>query len=274
MANEADNTLETTTLDSAAEATLNSGSLTTSLDTVADPGALDAALAANNAGADVNFIQYTINFMHDGGTYMYVILIFFVIGLAFALERFIYLSKTRSSNQKTWNELFPVLSQGKFKQALEIAKASESAIARIVVYGLSRSAYARRTEDVELAMEEGLMEVIPRLEARTPYIAMLANIVTLLGLLGTIVGLISAFNAVANADPSEKANLLSASISVAMNTTAFGLIAAIPLLLMFTYLQAKTGEIVDSLEMATVKFMNIFRQAQANAENKKDSTSA
>lgn len=205
---------------------------------------------------------------------MYVILLVFVVGLAITLERYIYLSKTRSSNQKTWNDLFPVLSQGKFKQALEVAKTADSALARIVVYGLSRSAYARRTEDIELAMEEGLMEVIPRLEARTAYIAMLANIATLLGLLGTIVGLISAFDAVANADPSEKANLLSSSISVAMNTTAFGLIAAIPLLLMFTYLQAKTLEIVDSLEMATVKFMNIFRQAQANAENKKDSASS
>ena len=272
MANEANNALETTSL--VETTSTDNGALTTSLDTMADPGALDAALAASQSPGELNFFQIAINFMHDGGTFMYIILLFLVVGLAFVLERYIYLTRMRSKNQKTWNELFPVLSQGKFKQALEIAKTGDSAIARIVVYGLSRSAYARRSEDVELAMEEGLMEVIPRLEARTPYIATLANIVTLLGLLGTIIGLIQAFTAVANADPAEKANLLSASISIAMNTTAFGLMAAIPLLLLFTFLQAKTVEIVDSLEMASVKFMNIFRQAQANAENKKDSASA
>jgi biopolymer transport protein ExbB/TolQ len=105
-------------------------------------------------------------------------------------------------------------------------------------------------------MEESMMEVVPRLEKRTHYLSSFANIATLLGLLGTIIGLIQAFQAVANANPAEKADLLSASISVAMNTTAFGLIVAIPLLLLHSVLQSKTTEIVDSLEMASVKFLN------------------
>ncbi len=261
MANEA-TTLETTNT-----------TLQTSLDAVADPAALETALnAAPAAGPGV--FETVINFMQDGGSFMYIILLVLVVGFGFVVERTIYLSRTRSKNQKVWNELFPVLTQGKFKQALEVAKNDDSAVSRMIVYGLSRSAYSRRTEDIELALEEGLMEVIPRLEARTPYIAMLANIATLLGLLGTIMGLIQAFTAVANADPAEKAALLSSSISIAMNTTAFGLIAAIPMLLMFAWLQARTGEIVDSLEMTSVKFLNIFRQAQANAENKKESSAA
>ena len=99
---------------------------------------------------------------------------------------------------------------------------------------------------------------MPRLEKRTNYLATLANIATLLGLLGTIIGLIAAFTAVANADPSEKATMLSSSISVAMNTTAFGLISAIPLLLAYSMLQNKTNEIIDSLEMAGVKFLNLI----------------
>lgn len=110
------------------------------------------------------------------------------------------------------------------------------------------------------------MEAIPSLERRTNYIATYANIATLLGLLGTIMGLITAFTAVASADPSQKADLLSASISVAMNTTAFGLMAAIPLLLMFTYLQSKTNQLIDSMEMASVKFLNVFRQAQSQSQ--------
>jgi biopolymer transport protein ExbB/TolQ len=101
-----------------------------------------------------------------------------------------------------------------------------------------------------------MMEVVPKLEKRTHYLASFANIATLLGLLGTIIGLIQAFQAVSNASPAERADLLSASISVAMNTTAFGLIVAIPLLLVHSVLQSKTTSIVDSLEMASVKFLN------------------
>jgi biopolymer transport protein ExbB len=117
-------------------------------------------------------------------------------------------------------------------------------------------------------MEESMMEIIPQLEKRTAYVALGANIATLLGLLGTIIGLIQAFTAVANANPAEKADLLSASISVAMNTTAFGLVVAIPLLVTHSVLTAKTGEIVDSLEMVSVKALNVIstlakRQVQA-----------
>ena len=124
--------------------------------------------------------------------------------------------------------------------------------------GLSLQGAVRRREDIEIAMEESMMEIVPRLEKRTPYVALASSISTLLGLLGTIMGLIQAFTAVANANPAEKADLLSASISVAMNTTAFGLMVAIPLLIVHAVLTSKTGDIVDSLEMATVKALNVF----------------
>jgi biopolymer transport protein ExbB len=131
-----------------------------------------------------------------------------------------------------------------------------------MTYGLNRVRSARRREDVEQAMEESLMEVMPRLEKRTHYLATFANIATLLGLLGTIIGLINAFTAVSNANPAEKADMLSASISVAMNTTAFGLMVAIPLLLVHTVLQSKTTAIIDSLEMASVKFLNAITEGR------------
>jgi biopolymer transport protein ExbB len=132
--------------------------------------------------------------------------------------------------------------------------------------GLARHSAARRREDVEIAMEEAMMDIIPQLEKRTPYVALLSNIATLLGLLGTIMGLIEAFTAVANANPAEKADLLSASISVAMNTTAFGLMAAIPMLLMHAKLTSTTGQIVDSLEMASVKALNSIATYQQPRE--------
>jgi biopolymer transport protein ExbB len=112
-------------------------------------------------------------------------------------------------------------------------------------------------------MEEGMMEIIPQLEKRTGYIALFANVATLLGLLGTIIGLIRAFNAVAQANPADKAELLSASISIAMNTTAFGLMVAVPLLIAHAYLNSKTGQIIDSLEMASVKTLNIIVSSAA-----------
>src|SRR3989337_2879044 len=105
-------------------------------------------------------------------------------------------------------------------------------------------------------MEESMMEIIPQLEKRTPYVGLLSNIATLLGLLGTIMGLIEAFTAVADANPAEKADLLSASISVAMNTTAFGLIVAIPLAVAHAVLAQQTGQIVAALETASVKTLN------------------
>jgi biopolymer transport protein ExbB/TolQ len=123
-------------------------------------------------------------------------------------------------------------------------------------YGISRVATARRRDDIEKAMEESLIEVIPRLEKRTHYLATLANIGMLMGLLGTVIGLINAFASVASVNPAEKAAMLSASISVAMNNTASGLGVAITLLLAHMYLETKTTELVDSLEVASMKFLN------------------
>ncbi|KZZ62079.1 MotA/TolQ/ExbB proton channel family protein, partial [Oleiphilus sp. HI0123] len=154
--------------------------------------------------------------------------------------------------------LLPILRKRDYPKALKFANDSQAAIAAIMGAGLSRLLNNANRDEIEFAMEEGLMETLPRLEKRTQYLATLANVSTLLGLLGTIIGLIAAFTAVANADPAEKASLLSQSISVAMNTTAFGLMAAIPLLLCHAVLQTKTNEIVDSFEMAGVKLLNMI----------------
>jgi biopolymer transport protein ExbB len=189
---------------------------------------------------------------------MYPILIVFAVGIAIAIERYFTLTQVRRRNQEMWGKLQPALANGDFEKAREMAGTDDSTVSRLLAMGLARQGAVRRREDIEIAMEESMMEIIPQLEKRTAYIALGASIATLLGLLGTIIGLIQAFTAVANANPAEKADLLSASISVAMNTTAFGLIAAIPLLVTHSVLTAKTGEIVDSLEMASVKALNVI----------------
>jgi len=205
-----------------------------------------------------------IKFFQDGGWHMLPIALAFAAGLAIAIERWIFLARERSRNTSVWQALLPALNAGDFKRANDIAQQSNAALGKMIGYGMSR--IGRRAEDLELALEEGLMEIMPKLEKRTGYLSMLANVATLLGLLGTIMGLIDAFGAVATAAASEKAALLSAAIAVAMNATAFGLVAAIPLLLFSTYLQSQTSEIVDSLEMAAVKFSNFVRKVQVEKE--------
>ncbi len=208
----------------------------------------------------MEFIESIVRFFQTGGAFMYPILVVFAIGMAIAIERYIKLANVRRANRKVWDEVHPMLEEGDFDKAREIIADDNSTIARLLNMGLARQGSVRRRDDIEIAMEESMMEIIPQLEKRTPYVALFSNISTLLGLLGTIMGLIEAFTAVANANPAEKADLLSASISVAMNTTAFGLMAGIPLLITHALLTAKTGEIVDSLEMASVKTLNIISE--------------
>ena len=206
-----------------------------------------------------------VRFLQEGGVFMYPIAVIMVIGLGLAIERMISLAKERSGNRRDFDALYPMLKKRDLRTALKYANGSDTHIANIFSQGIQRTFSAQKREDVEYTLEEGIMEAIPQLEKRTPYIATLANISTLLGLLGTIMGLIAAFTAVANAAPADKAALLSQSISVAMNTTAFGLMGAIPLLLLHSYLQTKTSEIVDSIGMSGVKFLNAITEKKAGS---------
>lgn len=208
-----------------------------------------------------------VRFFQQGGLFMYPIALVLLLGLAISLERFIYLAGVRRRNRRAFDQgILPLMQKGDYRGALKAANQTAAAIGTMISAGLGRLLNNHSREDIEYAMEEGLMEVLPRLEKRTQYLATLANVSTLLGLLGTIIGLIAAFTAVANADPAEKASLLSQSISVAMNTTAFGLMSAIPLLLFHAWLQTRTNEIVDSFEMAGVKFLNIVAEQPGTPE--------
>ena len=203
-------------------------------------------------------INAFIEFFQTGGVFMYPILLVFAFGFSIAVERYLKLNIVRRENRNMWDKLHPVLEEGDFETARTMTEESNSTISRLLSAGLESQGAVRHRDDIEITMEETMMEIIPQLEKRTPYVALCSNISTLLGLLGTIMGLIAAFTAVANANPAEKADLLSASISVAMNTTAFGLMVGIPLLIIYVVLNAKTGEIVNSLEMASVKTLSLI----------------
>jgi biopolymer transport protein ExbB/TolQ len=199
-----------------------------------------------------------LRFFQSGGVFMYPIILILAIGIAIFIERYIYLSIVSVRNRRIWKRVLPLVEAGKYDNAWEVVVRSNAAMSKILGYGLQRARSEASGEQVQMAMEEGMLEFVPRLEKRTPYLATFANIATLLGLLGTIMGLIDAFSAVSGAAPADKANLMSASISVAMNTTAFGLMVAIPLLLAHAFMQTKTMQVVDSLEMATVRLANLI----------------
>ena len=212
----------------------------------------------------MNTFQTVVKFFQDCGLFIYPSLLIMALGITIAIERFFFLNRARSENRKMWSQVKPMLESGQFKEVHGVTAKSDAAIGKIVNYGLTRMQSPGRREDFDAAMEEGMMEIVPRLEKRTHYIATFANVITLVGLLGTIIGLIKGFTAVAQVNPAEKAELLSASISIAMNNTAFALMVAIPFLLIHSFLQAKTSEIVDGLEGAKISFLNLVQCLKAD----------
>lgn len=177
---------------------------------------------------------------------MYVILSALVFGVAVIVERFVFVAvKNRIDTTGFVNKVIELIQRGNISSAIELCNRSKAALPRITKAGLQE--IGKNPKEIQNAFELAAMSEIPKLEKRTHYLSTIANVATLLGLLGTIVGLIQSFQAVSAADSSQKAALLSAGISVAMNTTAFGLVVAIPCLVFHSYIQEKTNTIVDEI---------------------------
>jgi len=211
----------------------------------------------------MDFIYSIFGFFVAGGPFMFPILLVAAISAAITIERYVTLTLLKARNQNVWSQVQPLLADGDFDKAREMTSKDDSAISQLLTVGLARQGAVRRREDIEIAMDESMIELTPQLEKRTHYLATFANLATLLGLLGTVSGLIHAFAAVATVNPADKANLLSASISEAMNCTAFGLMTAVPIVFAHAFLQTKTSELVASLEMAFLKFLNVLTERQA-----------
>ena len=142
-------------------------------------------------------VWYTVvKFFSNGGVFMYPIVLVLALGVAIAVERYITLTLVAKKNRETWARLEPIVRKGEFEEARDLANKDDSTIAQLLSAGLARQGAVRRREDIDRAMEETLMAIIPRVEKRTHYLATFANMSTLAGLLGTIIGLIDAFTAV------------------------------------------------------------------------------
>ena len=197
-----------------------------------------------------------LGYMLKGGFFMYPILLCSIVSLAIFLEKLRMLQRTRVIPPGFLVDFEHMLRAEKISPALELCKQTDAPISRILAGGIKN--YGKRREVIKELIEEVGKREAAYLEKYVEGLATIANVATLLGLLGTIMGLIQAFTAVANANPAEKADLLSASISVAMNTTAFGLMSAIPLLLFHAKLTSTTGQIIDGtcLNMTMWSYIN------------------
>ena len=174
---------------------------------------------------------------------MWPILVLFFITVYVAIERWLYLSKSKVDVDKLMSLLKSQIVSGNIRGAISTCEATPAPLTRIIAAGLRR--VGGPEHEVQQAMDEEALRELPKVEKRTGYLAMLSNLATLAGLLGTIHGLIESFAAVVGVDPSLKATLLSRGISEAMHCTFFGLLVGILGLALYAVLNGKTQAIID-----------------------------
>ena len=197
--------------------------------------------------------------------FMWALLLTGAFMVAIAIERGYYIWVKSSINSgKFMSEIRRLVKAGKYENALQLCdSAHDKALPRVVSAGLRQMAREGASTDfraIQNSVDEGTLEVIPKLQQRTGFLAMIGNVATLIGLMGTIYGLIVAFNAVSQAgyDAAQKSAFLAAGISTAMNTTLMGLAIAVPSILVYTFINNKTVQIIDDIDEHTVKLINLL----------------
>ena len=197
-------------------------------------------------------------FFSSGGEFMWPILAVSVVGIAIIAERVARLFFRYSVNANQFMaQLQKLVISGNIDRAIKLCNAEpNAALPRVIKAGLTRA--NKGETEILSAIEEATLEVVPEITKRTPSLQAVANVATLLGLLGTIIGLIQAFDAVATAPADQKTTMLTASIAVAMNTTAFGLIVAIPTLAAYTFLNNTVKRMIDEIDQYSVKLQNLL----------------
>ncbi|RMG61605.1 MAG: MotA/TolQ/ExbB proton channel family protein [Deltaproteobacteria bacterium] len=204
-------------------------------------------------------LNMIIKFFHDGGVFMYPITVILAFVVAVVVERIYFLSfKSNLDAAKLFSEIRKYVKDGDVEAAAKLL--NDSPLCRVLKAGLTNA--DRDIDMVRSAMEEEAVAVIPRIEKRITHLSTAANVATLLGLLGTIYGLIAAFSAVAEADPAQKATLLAKGISIAMNTTAYGLIVAIPTIIAHSFLQSRANRLLDEIDEYSLKLLNLFKEVK------------
>lgn len=197
-------------------------------------------------------------FYSEGGMFMHFIAICAIIGAGVMIERFVFLFLRLNINGgKFFAQIQKLVMANNIDRAIKVCNSADpAALARVVKAGLTR---ANKSEaDISAVIEEAMLEVTPQINRRISIIAAVANIATLMGLLGTIFGMISAFKAVAEAPADQRSTALAKGIGIAMNTTGFGLMVAIPLLAVHIFISNLAKKISEDVELYAVKLENLL----------------
>lgn len=196
-----------------------------------------------------------------GGIWMWAILFFQIFSLAIIAERIWFLFVKRKLGYKNYAENFAEdIRRGNVQAVVDRSQKDwdTTPMSRAIHAGAEVALNYGGSEEMQGRMDENLLVEASQLEKRTHFLVMLGNVGTLTGLLGTIVGMIKAFSAVTYANPSEKATLLSSGISEAMNTTAYGLIMAIPALFMYAVLHNRANELQEDQAQGALRIFNLL----------------
>lgn len=197
-------------------------------------------------------------FYTAGGGFMHAIALCAVLGAGVMIERFIFLFfRFNINGGQFFNQVQKLVMANNIDRAIKLCNAADkAALARVVKAGLTR---ANKTEaDIAAAIEEAMLEVSPAVSKRISMMAGVANVATLLGLLGTIIGMLEAFRAVAEAPADQRSQALAKGIGIAMNTTGFGLMVAIPLLASHIFISNLAKKITDEVDLYAVKLENLL----------------
>lgn len=220
----------------------------------------------------MSIVETVTQHIEAGGFFMLPIAIVCLIGVVIATERVVYLAYTAMRGKRTWQRVLAVIAEGRFDEAAHIAVSANCAMGEMLARGLDRLHRGRRRDDIEKSMEKSLDRILPRLERHTHYLVKFGNLAILLGLLGTLVGFIGVFASVGELSPADQADLFAAGVAGSVTPAAFGLIVAIPLLLIHTFLQTLTGDLMDHFEFVASGFADsvaIARQRHADQRGRK-----
>jgi len=215
-----------------------------------------------------SLLQWTARFMIEGGIFMWVIAVVWCVGIVLCVERLKNYYKYNIDGKSLMGSIRKNVIANQVQDSIQACSESTSLNAFVMKNGLKRANQTK--EQIQDALEGSILETVPMIEKHLGYLALCANLSTLLGLLGTIQGLIQSFAAVASAEASQKAQLLAEGIAVAMNTTALGLISAISLMVVHSYLTAKGEKMIQEIEENSVKLLDLLGSKKAGNHNNND----
>lgn len=226
-----------------------------------------ATEVATQVVAQEGVIQYLARFMVEGGIFMWIIAAVWCVGIAIAVERLKVYFKYDVDGTSLMGNIKKAIIGNQVQDAIQTCSESPALLAFVMKNGLKRANQSK--EQIQDALEASILEVTPKIEKHLSYMALAANLSTLLGLLGTIQGLIQSFAAVAQAEASQKAQLLAEGIAVAMNTTALGLISAISIMVVHAILTTRGEKMIHEIEENSVKLLDLLGTKKAGISQDK-----